>query len=87
MHLNAPLTEFISLQMLLGIGDTVTPVFMDSPALQFVLNYLCSTLQPPRRGDGQLQAVPGTSLFIAVEEVMAGVCHQAEVKAVTPTFH
>lgn len=46
MRLNAWLIEFISIQILLGVsasGDTVTTVFIDSPALQFVLNYLCSS--------------------------------------------
>lgn len=87
MRLNACLTEFISLQILLGIGDTVMSVFVDSPVLQFVLNYLCSILQPPRQQDGQLQTVPGTGLFFAVKKVIAGVCHHAEVRTVTPTFH
>ena len=72
MRLNARLIEFISIQTLLGpsaSGDTVTTVFMDSPALQFVLNYLCSVLQ--QRG-GRLQTVPGICLVFSVEEVIAG---------------
>lgn len=72
MRLNARLIEFISIQTLLGpsaSGDTVTTVFMDSPALQFVLNYLCSALQ--QRG-GRLQTVPGICLVFSVEEVIAG---------------
>ena len=62
MRSNARLIEYISIQILLGAsasGDTVTTVFIDSPVLQFVLNYLCSTLQ--RRGR-RLQTVPGIGL-------------------------
>lgn len=47
--------------------------FAGSPALQFALNYLCST--------------PGTGLVFTVEEVIAGIGHHDEVKMVTPTFH
>lgn len=65
-------------------GDTVATVFMDSPALQFVLNYLCSTLQ---QEGGLLQTVPGIGLVFTVEKVIAGIGHHAEVKTVTPTFH
>lgn len=86
MRLNARLIEFTSIQTLLGpgaSGDTVTTVFMDSPALQFVLNYLCSTLQ--QRG-GRLQTVPGMGLVFSVEEVIAGISHDTEVKTVTQSF-
>ncbi len=65
-------------------ADTVTTVFMDSPALQFVLNYLRSTLQ---QQGGRLQTVPGMGLVFTVEEVIAGIGHNAEVKTVTPNFH
>lgn len=86
MHLNSCLIEFISIQILLGLsssGDTVTTVFMDSPALQFVLNYLCSTLQQR----GGLLTVPGIGLVFTVEEVIAGIDHHTEVKTLTTIFH
>lgn len=86
MRLNARLIEFIGVQTLLGpsaSGDTVTTVFMDSPALQFVLNYLCSALQ--QRG-GRLKTVPGIGLVFSVEEVIAGISHDTEVKTVTQSF-
>lgn len=87
MRLNACLIEFISIQILLGAsasGDTVTTVFMDSPVLQFVLNYCCSILQ--QRGT-RLQTVPGIALVLTVKEVIAGNAHNAEVRMVTLTFH